>query len=489
MASHNPLKILSEDQVQTIYQTALGLLENIGVVFKEPRARKYYKKAGAMVDEESQRVRISADIIEAAIKQAPSKFTVHARVPENNVEVDFQKLHIEPMIGRLNILDIDTGERRRTALQDVADLVRIADAMENYHLIHSGAIMPAIEGVPLHASHAYGYLASVRNTGKVVKCSPRGRQTAEDCIRMAAVLAGGEDELRKKPHTFTTVNPVTPLQHDKGQTEGLIEYASYGIPIDVTSEPQAGATAPVTLAGLLAQQTADILSGITLAQLVNPGTPVWYGTCGTIMDMKGGLIALGAVEAGLINAASAQIAAHLGIPCRGTGSVTDSKVLDIQAGYEKAITLFMATLGGINCLFYPGVLEHALTISLESLVIDNEICGMAYRALRGIDVNEDTLAVSEITEVGPGGNYLGQKHTMEFLRKEQYMVKLSNRFSREDWMSRSGGKSVWDQAKDEVRRILQEHEPPSLDTDKEAELETILKEVEARGPEPSRVSL
>jgi trimethylamine--corrinoid protein Co-methyltransferase len=474
------LKILTEEQIRAIHQTALDLLHKTGVAVKEPRARRYLREAGASVDEASLRVRIPPDVVEAALKQAPSRFTVHARVPARTVAVDYQRLHIEPMIGRLNILDHETGRRRRTNLQDVANLVRVADAMEHYHLIHSGAIMPSIEGVPLHASHVHGYLASVRNTGKVVKGSPRGRATAEDCIRMAAVLAGGEDALRQRPNIFTTVNPVTPLQHDQGQTEGLIEYASYGLPIDITSEPQAGATAPVTLAGLLAQQTADILSGVTLAQLVHPGAPVWYGTCGTIMDMKVGRIALGAVEAGLINAASAQLAAFYGLPCRGTGATTDSKQLDVQAGYEKAITLFMAALGGINCLFYPGAIESALTISLESLVIDNEICGMAYRALQGIAVNADTLAAPVIEAVGPGGNFLGQRHTLKFLKAEQFMPALSNRQTREDWTEKAGGKSAWDKARDEVRRILAEHRPPPLDPNVEAELERIAREVEAR---------
>jgi trimethylamine--corrinoid protein Co-methyltransferase len=155
-------------------------------------------------------------------------------------------------------------------------------------------------------------------------------------------------------------------------------------------------------------------------------------------------------------------------------------LLDIQAGYEKAITLFMAALGGVNCLFYPGVLDHALTVSLESLVIDNEICGMAYRALRGIDVNTDTLAVSVIESVGPGGNYLGQRHTMDFLLREQFIPKFSDRQSREQWLKRAEGKSGRERAKDEVQRLLDEHEPPPLDSSIEAELERIVREVEGR---------
>jgi trimethylamine--corrinoid protein Co-methyltransferase len=482
ISSPNPLKVLNEDQIQIICKTAMDLLHSTGVVIMEPRARQFFHDNGADVDEENERVKIPSDMVDEALNDVPSKFTIHARIPENNVDVDYQRMHIEPMIGRLNILDHKTGERRRTNLADVENLIRVADAMEHYHLLHSGAIMPSIDGVPLHASHAFGYLASLRNSGKVIKGSPRGRSTAEDCIRMAAVLAGSEEDLRRHPNIFTTVNPVTPLQHDQGQTEGLIEYASYGLPIDITSEPQAGATAPVTLAGLLAQQTADVFSGIVLAQLVNPGTPVWYGTCGTIMDMKVGRIALGAVEAGLINAASAQIAANYGIPCRGTGATTDSKQLDVQAGYEKAITLFMAALGGINCLFYPGAIESALTISLESLVIDNELCGMAYRVLQGIQVEPDTLAVPLIEKVGPGGNYLGQRHTMSFLTREQFLPLISNRQTREDWFEQSTGTSGWDRAKEEVNRILEEHEPPPLEAEIDSELERIVHEVEARQP-------
>jgi len=169
-------------------------------------------------------------------------------------------------------------------------LVKLADALPSYHLLHSGAIMPQIDGVPIRATHVHGYLASVRNSSKVIKATSRERVLAEDCLRMVAAVAGGEGELRRKPFTFTTDNPVTPLAHDRDQMEGALEFAKYGLPIDVTSEPQAGATSPVTLAGLLAQQTADVISGITIIQLANPGNPVWYGTCGSIMDMRMGRI-------------------------------------------------------------------------------------------------------------------------------------------------------------------------------------------------------
>ena len=156
--------------------------------------------------------------------------------------------------------------------------------------------MPQIDKVPIRATHVYGYLESVRNSSKPVKATSRERIMAEDCLRMAAVIAGGEEELKRRPYTFTTDNPVAPLHHDLDQMDGALEFARYGQPIDVTSEPQAGAPSPVTIAGLLAQQTADVISGITIIQLANPGNPVWYGTCGSIMDMRIGRIAIEAVE-------------------------------------------------------------------------------------------------------------------------------------------------------------------------------------------------
>jgi trimethylamine--corrinoid protein Co-methyltransferase len=285
--------------------------------------------------------------------------------------------------------------------------------------------------------------------------------------------------LRKKPFTFTTDNPVAPLLHDKEQVEGALEYTRYGVPIDVTSEPQAGATSPVTLAGLLAQQTADVISGITIIQLANPGNPVWYGTCGSIMDMRVGRIAIGAVEMGLINVASAQIAHSYRIPCRGTASATDSKLLDFQAGYEKTLVLTMAALGGVNKIFYPGTMEGALTVSKEGLVLDGEIIEGIYRVLRGVDVGELTLAKDIIHTVGPGGHFLKQRHTMQFLQAEHFLPLLASRQSRERWEQR-GSTDMVDQAARRVEQILSEHTVDPLPTSMEAELERIVRDVEKR---------
>jgi trimethylamine--corrinoid protein Co-methyltransferase len=473
------LKVLTDDQVYDIHQAALEILWNTGVLVKSQEARRLLAQAGAVVDAESMICRIPGYLVEESLKKAPSSFTVYARNPANNVHVSTTELHIEPMIGRLNCYDYASGTTHRTTLEDVGHLIKIADALPHYHLLHSGAIMPQIDTVPIRATHVYGYLQSVRNSSKVIKATSRERILAEDCLKMVAVVAGGEAEFRRRPYTFTTDNPVSPLHHDRDQMDGALLFASYGLPIDVTSEPQAGATSPVTLAGLLAQQTADIISGITIIQLANPGNPVWYGTCGSVMDMKVGRIAMGAVEMGMINVASAQIAHFYDIPCRGTASATDSKQLDMQAGYEKSISLTMAVLGGVNKIFYPGTIEGALTVSKESLVIDNEMLGELYHVLKGVDVDKDTLATGVIDKVGPGGHFLGQRHTMQFLKKEHFIPSLSNRQTREQWKE-GGSRSVADLAHEQVERIISEHKVDPLDSVAEAELERIVREVEDR---------
>jgi len=473
------LKVLSDEQIERIRQAALDMLMDPGVLVKSAEARKLLAKAGADVDEETMICRIPGDIVEACLRKAPSSFTVYARDSAHDVQVSTTDVHIEPMIGRINCYDYASGEARPTTLKDVGDLIKIADAMPNYHLLHSGAIMPQIEGIPIRATHAYGYLESVRNSTKPVKATSRERIMAEDCLRMVAVVAGGEAELKRKPCTFTTDNPVAPLHHDRDQVEGALLYAEYGIPIDVTSEPQAGATAPVTIAGLLAQQTADVISGITIIQLKNPGNPVWYGTCGSVMDMRVGRIAIGAIEMGMINVASAQIAHSYDIPCRGTASATDSKELDFQAGYEKTAVMTMAVLGGVNKIFYPGTMEGALTVSKEGLVLDNEIAGAIYHVLDGVDVVDDTLGVGLAQTVGPGGHYLNQRHTMQFIRQEHFFPLLADRQIRERW-EQAGQKNMVAKAHEEVTRILEEHHVEPLPEGTEEELNRIVREVEKR---------
>lgn len=471
------LRVLSDDDIERIHLSALSILWRIGVEVREDQAFEILRRAGC--PSHGRTIRIPPRLVEEAVRSCPPTFTLYGRDPSYHVRLEGRRVHYEPMIGRLNILDLETGERRRTTLQDVADLVRVADALEHYTLLHSGAIMPHIEGVPDPVAHVHGYLTSVRNSSKVIKGVVRGKEKARDCIRMATVIAGGEENVKRRPNIFTTCNVISPLEYMVEQTEGLIEYAKMGLPVDIASEPQAGATSPVTLAGTLAQQTAEILGMVVIAQLVNPGTPVLMGTVAAAMDLRNGMIALGGVEAALLNVAHAQMARFYGIPSRGTGSNTESKLLDMQAGYEKAMTLLLPALAGINMIFYPGTMDHALTVSLESLVIDHEICGMIDRLLKGIQVTDETIGLEVIEKVGPGGHFLNQRHTLKHLQQEHFLTKLSDREAHDAWMEK-GRPDIRARAKAQVKKILSEHRPSPLDEAIEKELLSIVKEVEKR---------
>jgi trimethylamine--corrinoid protein Co-methyltransferase len=229
----------------------------------------------------------------------------------------------------------------------------------------------------------------------------------------------------------------------------------------------------------LAQQTAEILSGIVISQCVNPGAPLWFGTCAGAMDMRNGLIALGGIEGALINIAHAQLADYYGLPSRGTGCNTESKILDMQAGYEKGITLFLSALAKNNMVFYPGTIEHALTVDFKSLVIDHEIIGMLVRALDGINVNSKTLALDVIAKVGSDGHFLGERHTLANLSKEIFVPHIMDRKTREEWIE-SGSLDAEKRAQKQAMMILDSHKPYALDKDIEENLQAYIREVEER---------
>jgi trimethylamine--corrinoid protein Co-methyltransferase len=256
------------------------------------------------------------------------------------------------------------------------------------------------------------------------------------------------------------------------QLEGLLICADYGQPLAMSPEAIAGATAPVTLAGLLAQQNANILAHIALAQIWRPGTPVLYGTVSTIANMRLGNVALGAIETGLITAGAAQMARYYGLPCRSVGGGTESKGEDVQAGLERAGTLLPAVLAGVDFITCGGTLDGTMLESEALLMLDDELCGMALRLARGIEVDDDTLALELIQEVSleAGGNYLSLDHTARRFRQEHYIPHLLTREPYDTWVG-AGSPTTLDRARQRAREILANHQPRDLDPALEQELD------------------
>jgi len=338
--------------------------------------------------------------------------------------------------------------------------VAVCDAMEHYDVLHGGAVMPQIADVPVGLAHVAGFVQTLRHTGKPFKGSCRGRQVAEDCVRLAETVA----EALGRPFTLhTTCNLVSPLQMAAEMTEGAVVYLRAGWPVDFAAEPQMGATSPVTLGGTVAQGLAESLAGVVLAQAVRPGAPIFVGTVAAAMDMRHATIALGGVEAALVNAAHAQMAGRYSLPSRGTGANTNAKQLDFQAGYEKMLTLLTPILAGIDLLFYPGTLEHAETVSLESLVLDHGLSAIALRIQEGLRTSEDLLSVDLMRQVGPGGTFLSLPQTAREMFREMLVHGLWDRRRREDWEA-AGAPGPPDAAAEKVREILGMPREPLAET-------------------------
>jgi trimethylamine--corrinoid protein Co-methyltransferase len=469
-------EVLSPEEVKQIDGASMKVLESVGLRVDLKRARDVFREAGARVDEEARSVRIPERLVRWAVDQAPRQFTLYGSDPDFRMEIGTDQVNFAALGTPTRFVDTETGELRPVTLEDLRNHLRIIDGLD--HINNSQMdIWPS--DIPMTTIHAEAILAWAQNCRKPFGMGCYGAMASEDMARMMAITVGGKEELQKRPRFFVICSVMSPLQMIKMQLEGLFLFAEYRQPMAMSPEAMAGATAPVTLAGLLAQQNAEILAHITLAQIVSPGTPVLYGNVSTITDMATGNVALGAVESGLITAAAAQLARYYGLPCRSLGGATDSNTLDLQCMLERASTLLPAVLAGVHFITCAGTLESTTSGSPLLMVLDDELCGLALRLARGIDVSEETLAVELIKEVGWQGHYLDQVHTAQHYRREHYLPRLLRRESREVWESK-GSKTALDLARERVRELLAKHQPRELDLAVEKELQGYLDMVRRR---------
>jgi len=343
---------------------------------------------------------------------------------------------------------------------------------DGYGAVHIG-------DVPSTAAHAHAVLAQLKNTDKCIRGRARGTNVAKDCLQMMSIISS-EDELMQKPMLLCMVNPTSPLQWDRPMIEGMMEYARLGQIVVPSPEIMAGATGPVTLAGMMTQHNAEVLSAIALMQLVSPGTPVLYGTVSTVLDMRTGMTRLGAPELGITHVGFAQLAKWYDIPCRGAAGSTDSKALDIQAGYETAFNLLLAACAGFNYITYAlGGMDSSNSVCYEKVVTDHDLLGMIERMATGVEVGDETIAMDIMDTTGPGGHFLASHHTRDYHRKEHFIPKLFDTDSYDSWV-KAGSREIRERATEEVNRILREHQPPTLEKDVCERLENYVKDVERR---------
>ncbi|KLU60705.1 trimethylamine methyltransferase (MTTB) [Peptococcaceae bacterium CEB3] len=454
------LRLFNDSEVNAIHSGVVRLLEEVGMKVKSRQALEIFERSGAVVDPVSEIVKIPQTMLAKAIKTAPSKVIIHGREEKNDAVLEKSRVHFGTGGTVMYALDFKSGERRTTNTQDVRDLARLVDALENiaFYVIHTYPADVAEKDVDVNR-----FYWALTNTTKPIMGGMYTMQGLREAIKISEMVAGGADKLRERPFVSFITLMVSPLVMDWHYTDFLIEVAKKGLPLAVPSEPLAGATSPVTLAATITTNLAETLAGLTLTQLVNPGTPTLIGTTSSIMDMKTGTYVAGAIESSLINAGIAQMAQHYDLPLYATGGQSDSKVHDAQAGYESAAQAMTLGLSGANWIHdAAGLLECCTTVSYEKTVIDNEILGNVLRVLRGVEVTEDTLAIEVIRKEGPAGNFLANPHTAEHFRSEFFIPKISDRWNRITWKE-NGSLDAHARAHMMAEKILEIHRATPID--------------------------
>ncbi|UMZ73617.1 trimethylamine methyltransferase family protein [Natranaerofaba carboxydovora] len=452
----NYLKFLSQEDIEKIHQASMQLLEEVGVKLGDKEALELCEEKGAKVDYEKKLVYFDRDIATRAVESAPSTVTIYSRdESKDNVELGGTKVYLGTGGTALSILNLDRN-RVKTTCDDVQKTAKLVDALDNIHFYLIPCYPNEIETKDADVNRFYH---AMNNTTKPIMGGVYTIDGCERVIDMATEIAGGKENLKEKPFISFISSVVSPLQYEDNHVKILMRIAEEEIPVATSCAPLSGATAPVTLAGTLAQINAEALAGVIMTQLVNPGAPVLYSTVPTIMDMKTMNCIFGSPEAAMMNAATAQLAQYYDLPLYSTGGITDSKQLDQQAGFEKAMTAILPALSGANFIHEAaGMLDSCMTLSYAQYVIDSEANGYILRTLKGIDVNEETLAVDVISKVGPGGDFLSQKHTTKHMRKELFFPELAARTDYAGW-EKAGAKDLWDKAEVKAKDLLENYKP------------------------------
>jgi trimethylamine--corrinoid protein Co-methyltransferase len=449
-------RMLSEDQVEEIVRAVFEVMAKVGFKVLHAGAREMLKKAGAVVREEW--VGVPEHVVRGCLATAPRGWTIYNRRGERALEVEGRKSYFGTSTASPNTKDALTGEVHPTRVVDLARAALVADALE-----HIDWVMPmgSCQDVPAKAAELHEFQATVTNTVKPIVFLTYSARGAELVYQMAAEAAGGLDALRHKPFIVLYPESISPLTFPGEVIDRMFVAADLGLPQMMGPSIQPGATGPVTLAGAVAQGMAESLMGVVLTQLRRPGCPVGAGCNFAVLDMATGLTTIAAPEMSIGLAAQAEVARFFGLPTWGLAGCTDAKVLDAQAGAESAFGILAQGLAGLNLIHDVGYMDSAMVCGVEQLVLGNEIIGMTKRFLRPFAVDAESIARDVIAGVGPGGNFIEQKHTFDHFRRELYRPKLFTRQHYTAWV-KDGGKDAARRVQEEIRRLIDSHKPAAL---------------------------
>ena len=474
-------KFISDDQVETIHNAALEVLETIGMNFLAEEARDILKIAGADVRDGDTRVRFDRTLIEEYLAKAPSEYTMHARNPDRNLHwggniLNFAMVASPPHVSALDL------PRQAGTFDTYCDLLKLAQSLNIVHMIAGYPVEP--QDIAPRLRHLDAYQAMVRHCDKLNFAYALGRDRIHDSLTMTAIAHGiTMEDLKSRPSLFTVVNANSPLQYDIPMLTGMMEMARYNQPVIVTPFTLAGAMAPVTIAGALVQQHAEAIAGLAFIQMVSPGAPCVYGGFTSNVDMKTGSPAFGTPEHAKATIIGGQLARHVGLPYRAS-NVNASNAPDAQSTYESQMTIWGCALGHCNVMMHGlGWIEGGLCASFEKVIIDAEMLQMMAEFLKPLDTSRDELAIDAMADVGPGGHFFGTQHTLDRYETAFYSPMLSDWRNFETW-EEHGSVDATQRAHRIYKDLIASYEKPPLDPAIDEELDAFVKRRHEEGGVP-----
>lgn len=468
------LTLFSDEEKHRIHTASLWLLEEVGLMVLDSEAVDILAGAGAKVDGKTKRVRFPADMVEEAVRHAPSEVRLYGRQTDRCVHLKPGCVFYTTNGYATNLYDPESGSRHLVDQKDLAYITQLADSLEQVDVY---SVMATPNDTPPETNDRYQLAISLANSTKHIWNTAYGRDGVRDAVEMAAAVRGSREALRQYPLITLDLTTLSPLTLDERQAGTMIEGARHELPIGISPGPIAGATGPVTLAGTVVQANAELLGAITLCQTVRPGLPVIFTQYTRSLDMTTGGVTMGGPEFSLLRVATAEMSRYYGLPSRGGGMIADAKAADAQMGAEKMLNCLMASLAGLTIIAGVGQADFINTVRPDLMLIDNEIISLVRRILQGLDASPQSLALEVIAEVGPGGNYLAHDHTASHFRKELWIPRLWDRKTWSVW-EQEGGKDVARRAADRLKTW--KPSVPPLPTEAETAIWEVVHAADAR---------
>lgn len=457
--------LLTQEQVEQVHEASLEILQEVGLKVRYEPARDLFKAHGCSVEDE--RVKFPRAVVERYRKMVPSSFTFGGRDPKFDKTIPQDSPIIVTASSAPDIIDPVTGVERRAESVDIARIAHLINELPGYDIFSISTLADDAPADQFTISRLY---PALKYCLKPLRVTTTNMKDTFSVMEMAYLVAGGEAAYKEHPfltHHYCPV--VSPLTMDNLSTENVMFFAKEGLPVYPTIVPNAGLTSPMSMAGTLAQGNAEFLSALMLMQMVKEGTPTIYATLGTVADMRTGAYASGGIECGMLHMAYAQMARFYNVPCGGYIGLTNSKVNDAQAGYETGMSAVGGLLAGVDMFNIGGLIDALKTFDFAKAVIDDEVAIMLKRLKRGVNFDQDELAVDLIKEIGPGGSFIVHQHTIKRMKTEAILTKMADRDARTIW-EKKGAMDIQARAMQRVKDTMEKNIDPLIPADVDEKL-------------------